>query len=867
VIRQIPDAKLTVPELPTGFVARPALRDQLDELVKVGLVCAPAGCGKTVLMADWARSASIDTAWVSLDPDDDDATRLWSAVLEAIKRCPSVPPASRFNADWEWPSAGQPEFLAELTGALASLPHPIRLILDDLHELVDAGTLHGVAMLLRNLPDQVGVLLSSRFDPSVGLHRLRLSQQLLEVRVDQLHFSRAEAKALLDACGLDLTLGQIDALHRHTDGWAAGLRLAALAMAQSSDVEDCLAHFSGNERSVADYLVGEVLSSLPPDVLDFLRRMSVSDPIPAELAAELSGREEASSILDALEHRTEMVRATGPARDAYRIQPLLRSYLLADLSRHGASRAARLHAVAARWAATDDRPGTAIEHAIQSNDSELLVDLLRRFGLRMLLAGEHRALRQAIEASGAPVVAADPTFSLLSALVHREAGELTMAERDARNACRHWPDDPSPELVVLRAAAEELGALMVRTGRRMVDTVDEVGLTEPGVEGLARLTRAAARLRSEGEANSIRQALELALAVAQRNGFDYLELQCRVLLAAAAGVDQDFREMHRVAEAALNFATPRGWRDSMWALGSSAMLAYAALLRAEPQEAERIACAALRCGEKAPYWVCFALRSMRAAAAVDLGDRQQGLTQMQRARAQLGDRPLSEVQIAAAAMLEFEAALRPGHQVAARAVQDWLAQRSGETAEYLIMRAWANAATGRHDAARNAVQQVVDGRSAPLLAQTQVDAWLQVAASADHAGERLAVRRALEAALRIAEPLDVLRPFVEADARVRTLLTQRYLNSDAGRFFGRVLAAQRRNRPSPVAALSERELTVLSMLPSLLSLEEIAADLAVSVNTVKSHVRSIYNKLGASSRRTAVLTAYENRLIASAQQG
>jgi LuxR family maltose regulon positive regulatory protein len=220
----------------------------------------------------------------------------------------------------------------------------------------------------------------------------------------------------------------------------------------------------------------------------------------------------------------------------------------------------------------------------------------------------------------------------------------------------------------------------------------------------------------------------------------------------------------------------------------------------------------------------------------------------------------------AAAMLEYRAALRLGHAVAARTVEGWLAERTGDNAELQVMRAMAKISTGHTDSARLILQTAMDGSSPPLLPSTLVEAWLLEATLAAESGARAMARRALRAALTLAEPVEVVRPFAELAGAVRQQLvhSQRTFGvSDA--FVARVLAAgsARRRDLLPPPVLSARELTVLAMLPSLLSLDEIAADLALSLNTVKTHLRSIYTKLGVGSRRAAASAAYKHGLLGS----
>ena len=476
----VPSVKITMPQLPPEFVVRSELLAELDAGAAgdVVLVCAPGGYGKTLLLADWSRtSTAVDTAWVGVDRDDNDPKRLWSSVVAAIAGCPSVPQHSRLHDPRAWQHGARPEFIGELADTLQALPAPIRLILDDVHELGDPQVLHGVQSFIRAKPGTVQLVLSSRFDPPLSLPRLRLAGRLKELRAAQMSFTPGQAAELLGNSGLRLSPPQVELLHRRTGGWVAGLRLAALGLAESADREGFLSQFCGDDRSVADYLVGEILSGLAADEQEFLRVISVSDPVPTGLAAALSAREDAGSMLDRLERRTSLVTAVGPRRESYRVQELLRTHLLADLQRQGTRRVARLHVVAAQWWAGQHQPVPALEHAAHSRDDALVTDLLHRFAVPLIVAGDHGPLRRALASVGAHATAADPWLSLASALANVEAGELSAAQGDLRHARRCWPAHATVGLTVLRAAAEQLGA--VPAGAAVCD---------PGRRGPARGT-------------------------------------------------------------------------------------------------------------------------------------------------------------------------------------------------------------------------------------------------------------------------------------------------------------------------------------------------------------------------------------------
>jgi LuxR family maltose regulon positive regulatory protein len=861
----VPAVKITVPQVPPEFVTRAELYADLDAgaAADLSLVCAPAGYGKTLLLADWARtSAAVDTAWVGLDRDDNDPSRLWASIVAAIASCPSVPPDSRLNEPWARPLGALPEFVAELVGALHALPQPLRLILDDVHELVDADALHGLRIFTRIKPATVQLVLASRLDPPLSLPRMRLAGRLRELRAAQLCLTRNQAAALIEKSGLHLTEQQVEVLHRRTGGWAAGLRLAALGMGKSTDFDTFLAQFSGADRCVADYLVGETLSGLPGDVQEFLRVISISNPVPTGLAAELSGLDEAGSMLDRLEHQTALVAATGGRREAYSVQELLRTYLLADLQRQGERRVADLHAVAARWWAGQDQPVQALEHAAQSHETGLLTDLLHRFAVPLLLVGDHEPLRRALSRIGAHATAIDPWLSLPSALSNLEAGELVAARGDLHHARQFWPAHGPVELAVLRAVAEQFGAGTPSPAPSAIANTDELP-AEPELEALARLSRGNARLEHDDRIGA-RTEFEAALALSRRYGFDYLQMQCLALLGVVAAVSGDLRTMRAVSSDALLAAADHGWERTSWSTAATAMLAYSELMRSEATAAERLAADGLASGpatSSPQLW--FTLQAVHGAAVFDLGERADGLAELQQARSDFGAVEAGAEQCAAMALLEFRAALFLGHSAAARSALAWFAERAGDSGDLSTMRAWVEFAGGRRDQARSLIRPVLDGSARTLLPSTVVDAWLLETSIAVTAGERPAARRALQTALAVAEPLDAIRPFALAEPSVRELLVHQHGSFGAwDEIADRALAAGAGRTPQR-AILSEREITVLGLLPSLLSLDDIAADLTVSVNTVKSHVRSIYAKLGVSSRRLAVLAAHEHGLLGS----
>jgi LuxR family maltose regulon positive regulatory protein len=871
----VPRAKIAPPTVPDEFVVRKQLLTDLEDASGVVAVCAPAGFGKTMLLAEWVRtSPDVATAWVNLDRDDNDPRRLWSTVAAAVAASPAVSADCCRARPRRWPTA-PPEYLAELIELLGELERPVRLVVDDAHELVGAQALHGLDVLVRHRPANLVLVLSSRY-PLSAVSRVSPTGTLRELRADQLRFSLGETAALLDRAGVHPGPEQLTALQKSTNGWPAGVGIAALAIANSADQARTIGEFSGDERSMSHYLQAQVLSRLSEHTREFLRVISVSDPIAVPLASKLSGRADAGRILSDLEHQTSLVTAVDGQAVTYQIEELVRSHLQAELSRSSAEDSGRLSASAARWWGDHERPVEALDLAARCRDTHLLADLLRRFAIQMIVTGDHAPLLHAITIldRSATATATDPKLALLAALTHLCQGEIAEALIELGQARTSWPADPPADLVVLHSLAERFAKAVPTMGASALPDLPEVepGLPEveplrqPAMTALMQLFAGAAHLTEPTGGTAAVAELMAAVELARRHRFDYLHMQCLTLLAATAGCDGDLLAMQTASDEAVRCAVGRGWEGSMWSAAANAMLAYAALLHAEPAEAERLSSRtlAMAAATTSPN-LRLGLQTIHGAALFDSGDIIGGLAEMRRARLEFGDLPAIPEQIAMAAMLEYRAALRLGHAVVARTVEGWLADRTGDNAELLVMRALAKVSTGHPDSARLILHTIVNGSSPPLLASTLVEAWLLEATLAAESGDRSMARRALKAALNLAEPIAVVRPFAElAGAVWQQLVHSQHTFGVSDVFVGRVLAAgpaPRRDLPPPV--LSERELTVLAMLQSLLSLDEIAADLALSLNTVKTHLRSIYIKLGVTSRRTAVSAAHQYGLLGS----
>lgn len=868
--RRVPRTKLAVPEPPPPLVLRPRLVAMLDRarVAPVTLVSAPAGAGKTVLLAEWVRTGRAGAAaWVSLDSDDNDAGRFWSALLDALEAATGTPGAGPLShlavpAD---PSTDT-GFLAEVVNLLDELPDPVLLVLDDVHELTDPQPLRGLEALLQHRPAGLRLVLSTRHDPRLPLARLRLADQLVELRPEDLRFSTMEVRELLATAGIDLAHDQLARLTEQTEGWAAALRLAMVSLADATDRDGFLADFAANDRTVAAYLIDEVLSGLPADMAEFLHTISVCEQVTVELAAELSGRPDAGALLDAIAERTSLVFRVAADPHGYHVHVVLRSHLLAELTRQDPDRAALLHGMAADWYAARDEPARALAHAARTGDLDRTVAQLHRWAVTLVLDGHHELVRGVLDRVGARQVVEDSLLALVSALLHLEVGDPAGADRDLAHAVAAWPLQPDPALVSLYRLVRSRHAQVAGDVDELVRITGDLTAVPESLDAPALLQRGSALLAA-GELGGAREALRAALDSARDGGHGYVALQSLTQLAGLAAAEGDYGLMVSLAAAADDENARRGWQLTVEAATASVLLAYGALLRADPAECLRQARRAGRVVDggdpPAMRGLNVLVETLRGAAEFELGDQSAGARRIGAARRAAGDVRLSAEQVALCAVLEHRTALLVGWGTVAADALRWAQTGIPGSAEVHVLRARAQLALGRRDAAGKIIQPVLDGSVRPVLRWLAIEAWLlatEIELGTDDVGR---ARRTLKRAMSVAQLQDVPYPLVFAAPEITELLTSQLgrLGGPADRFAERVFALRRTLDVPPMAPLTSRERAVLRLLPTLRSFDEIAEDLTVSANTVKTHVRAIYTKLGVTKRRDAVAVALERGLL------
>jgi LuxR family maltose regulon positive regulatory protein len=426
---EIIQSKLAIPSLRAGVVRRTALVNRLRAAhdARIFTITAPAGYGKTTLLAQWAHSDPRPFAWVSLDSRDDDPASFLTYVAEALDRVHRIDPAvfrAAAGSESIWSIA-----VPRLCAALASMPEPIVLVLDDVHELKHRDCVDVLEPLAKHCTGGSQLVLSGHADPGVPLARIRADRRLVEIGLADLALSDTEARKLLSAVGLTVTEDEALELNRRTEGWAAGLHLAALVMQDSADPQP-IASFDGSDRFVVDYLRGEHLSRLKKADIEFLTRTAVLDRMSGPLCDELLGRTDSARRLEALEEANFFVVALDHHREWYRYHHLFREMLRSELARHEPELVADLHRKAAVWCERNGFAEAAVEHAAAGGDLDTLARLIGSFSMPFYRNGRAATLERWFGWFDSPELLEHyPAVATFGAYIHALRGRPHEAER------------------------------------------------------------------------------------------------------------------------------------------------------------------------------------------------------------------------------------------------------------------------------------------------------------------------------------------------------------------------------------------------------------------------------------------------------
>ncbi|MCH7998450.1 MAG: helix-turn-helix transcriptional regulator [Chloroflexi bacterium] len=497
------ETKLYIPKWRPGLVSRPRLIERLDQGIerKLTLVSAPAGFGKTTLLAEWLAATPASeraTGWVSLDQSDNDPALFWAYFITALQTMRSGVGGNALSLLHSPQPPPIESVLTTLINEINAIEDDFALILDDYH-VVDAQPVHSaIAFLLDHLPPQMHLVIASRSDPPLPLARLRGRGESIELRASDLRFAPDEAAAFLnEVMGLDLSAADVAALETRTEGWIAGLQLAALSMRGREDVSGFIKAFAGDDRYIVDYLVEEVLQRQPERVRSFLLQTSILDRLSGPLCDAVTDQGEGKGRLEALERGNLFVVPLDDKRQWYRYHHLFADVLRAHAMEEQPDRVPILHRRASEWYEHNGLPADAIRHALAGEDFERAAGLMEPVGRPMMFTGGQETMLGWLKALPDALVGSRPVLSGIYAWVLLHTGQVDAIEPRLRDAER-WLETTSD-------TSEEQEPPLVE----MVVVDEEEFRSLPGMIAAVRAARAGAVGDVPGTAEYARRALEL----------------------------------------------------------------------------------------------------------------------------------------------------------------------------------------------------------------------------------------------------------------------------------------------------------------------------------------------------------------------
>jgi LuxR family transcriptional regulator, maltose regulon positive regulatory protein len=874
--------KLDIPVLPKTW----NLRDRLDALLtramehRLTIVTGPPGSGKSVLLSAWARRhPERRVAWVSLDASDDDPERFWSMVVSALSAFAPLPRGRQAASDATVPGSD-----VQAAVATASVLPAVTLILDDIHTVSHQSIVSDLAYLVRNLPPQTSIVLSGREDPALPLHRLRVDGHLVEIREHDLRFDVREAADLVEAvAGTKLDARPLEVLVERTEGWAVGLQLAALSLRDEQNPSDFVERFAGTTHLVAEYLMGEVLDQLPSKLVRFLLLTSVLDQMSGPLCQEITGATDSTAILDELVARHLFVVHVDAEHTWYRYHQLFADMLRHTLHARDPQAMAAAHLKTAGWFETEGDFDTAIAHFVAAGALERAFDLAASVLVEQMESGI--ALDGAFHPNDAipePYFLGDPVrmyeraAALLVGLHHREGTVwLHRVQRHIRDvSAMGWLQSRVELLWAIRDWLEGNGEGILLHQRRFAvlsareseprEVPDEIRAMHPW---LGQLDRSADSLmmcltaRAHnwlGDPEAARQAL--ALECERPESVESVAVPG--ILAVAAANQGNLADAFSWASGSLQMATEFGLDNTTLVIDAHVALGSIHLERNELDQSEQHLRAAHR--------LCRQIRGRAWSAPVEIqlvalhqarGHEAESFSLISRLRENEADGALPTH-----IRLQLDLAEVRGRLIAGDF--EGAFNRIGQIEEDrrpVSLEGWIDLCAGRPDEAIHRI--TTSARPAGSLRE-ELERLVVVARGSIQGGAPRRARDALQFALQRARPERYVRLFLDhGDSVIGVLrsLKSRFPDSYLEELLSQASPADEEtiaeSSGALIEALTQRERAALTLLPSHLTQQQIASELFVSLNTLKTHLKGLYRKLGATSRGEAITLARRYGLL------
>jgi LuxR family maltose regulon positive regulatory protein len=903
-------AKLYIPPPHPNQVPRPRLIERLEEGTRLGrrltLVSAPAGFGKTTLVSEWARRADRQTVWLSLDEGDNDPVRFLAylvAALRSIDERIGQSTESLLQSFNMTPSASaSPGQTGWLEGPVTALINDvdaagvkITLVLDDYH-LIRAAPVHRVLQLLTEHPlPQLHVAIVTREEPPLPLPRLRVRNQMTEIRERDLRFTLEEAEEFLNhTMALHLSPEAVTALETRTEGWAAGLQLAALSLMERESPTSFITAFAGDDRHVADYLLDEVLDRQPETVQTFLLHTAILDRFSAPLCDALLSDLELSvpsqDLLERLDAANLFLVPLDNRRDWYRYHHLFADLLRRQLQNKHPDRVIDLHRRACRWYEDAQDPEGALHHALAIPDYALAAQVAEQYGVRMLGKARLATLLGWTQQIPDDVLFAHPYLCITCVWVYLLAGQAKVVKRYMQAIETALLDieqiyvAPEDRFVTRQEMQGHVTAFRAFLARKQGDISGAVAHSQ---QALAQLPDGAVSARSAVAINLSRMYLALGkldaardLAVEAfkvvdglREKEEFLAIMALTLLAKALRLQGELGESEKMSQRVVELATRED--DRLLPAGGYGYWVFG-LIHFERNELADAA----RCLETAlthlqqidnpeviigiyQDMACLALMTGDLVRAEKLFDQSDKLIQAYR----LTQYSPPNIVLRGRLCLkrhDLDGATRYAEASGLQTANVIESLAAGTYAGYLpdvLLPVRILLAQDQFDEAHDLASSLAAAAETAHHTIVLIEAEVLLALVLSRKDDTQALER-LERALTLAAPEGIARPFVAAGGSIAALLRQAAARGTEPEYVRSLLAALDASADSPlVEPLSERESEVLRLIAAGLSNREIAQELFITGNTVKSHIKNVYGKLGAKSRAQAIARANELNLL------
>jgi LuxR family maltose regulon positive regulatory protein len=862
-----------IPRPPKPLVVRPRLFGLLTQGAEgpLTLISAPAGAGKTSLLASWLADEPREVAWLTARPQLTEAG-FWAEWLASVQRV--APPRSALRR-LAGPRSGTPApFVVQLLNSFADLEEPLVLIVDDFHNVRSSEICAAIEQLLRAAPLSLRLVLSTRHDPPLPLHLLRASGELTELRARDLAMTVGEAQELLDGLDVELEPHVLSLLIEQTEGWAAGIRLFTLAHRARDREATVLEAIELDERPASEYLLAEVLRRQSDETRDFLLATSVAERFTADLANVMTGRSDSAHLAERLVADNVFIERLDTQPPWYRYHHLFAELLRAELRHTARGRIGELHARAARWHFENRSPMDAVHHALAAGDLELLT-LCLVDGWFELVARTDAAFRtELLGRLPEAEVDALPALSAVLASIEFINGNTRSGSRRLARARKGWPKTTEPQLQAVLTFAELLHSTnrgkfgeTARRARDLLALAEDGPFSSQASETMRAIALGHLGLAEValGELADADTHLSEALEASRIADVPYAELAAMGGMAWVQLIHGRLRRAARIARSAVELAQARGWEHSSQAAASLSVLA---LVEYEWDDLDAADAHARELGDTARMLDDASGRLWAAAIQASLSLAGRGTDAELALERLLGAVGLSAVE--SPRLERIVKALQARLLVAgsdhdgAAALIDEAIDESPTSPGLHAVQARLLLASGDAEGALSALTVPCDAAYPTVSIEREVLRAVALRAT----GNGDSALAAIESALAHAEPEGIRRPFLSAGRGVRELLADHLRKGVSHRWFAsellRNLDGADGDRVLPaelLEPLSAREREVLRFLPTMMSNADIASELFVSVNTVKTHVKSIYRKLDVTRRQDAVRRARQLQLL------